>query len=242
MTDRDDRGGDQAVLAAQVAYYRAVAPEYFDCELDEPGADELVAAVEEHAPRGTVLELACGPGTWTPLLLQRASSVTAVDAAPEMLALARARVGTDHERVRFVRADLFDWEPDWRYDGLFMGFWLSHVPRDRFAAFWQLVDRCLLPNGSVLFVDDAYRTEDELVEGPASSTIQRRLRDGTPHRVVKVPHEAAALRRELVESGWDIAVHSTRGPFYWGVGQRSVAAAPSRRPHARHRPGQGGPA
>ncbi len=121
MTDETAGGSDETVLAAQIEYYRAVAPEYLDGELDEPGADELVAAVEEHAPRGAVLELACGPGTWTSLLLQRASSVTAVDAAPEMLALARARVGADRERVRFVQADLFDWRPGQRYDGVFMG-------------------------------------------------------------------------------------------------------------------------
>ena len=107
---------DQAVRAddgsdRQIEYYRALAPEYLDNELDEPGAEELLAAVEEHAPGGTALELACGPGTWTPLLLRRASHVTAVDAAAEMLALARARVGADHRRVRFVRADLFDWQP-----------------------------------------------------------------------------------------------------------------------------------
>ncbi len=221
MTDETAGGSDETVLAAQIEYYRAVAPEYLDGELDEPGADELVAAVEEHAPRGAVLELACGPGTWTSLLLQRASSVTAVDAAPEMLALARARVGADRERVRFVQADLFDWQPGQRYDGVFMGFWLSHVPWSRFAVFWQLVDRCLVPGGSVLFVDDAYRTDDELVEGAASTTIQRRVSDGTPHRAVKVPHEAGALQRELAELGWDVAVHTTRGPFYWGAGHRA---------------------
>lgn len=221
VADPDDRDGDEAVLAAQVEYYRAAAPEYLDQELDQPGGDELVAAVERHAPPGRVLELACGPGTWTPLLLRRASSITAVDAAPEMLALARARVGADHERVRFVQADLFDWEPDERYDAVFMGFWLSHVPWRRFAAFWQLVDRSLLPDGQVLFVDDAYRPDDELVEGAASTTIQRRLRDGTPHRAVKVPHEASALRSELAALGWDVVVHPTRGPFYWGVGRRA---------------------
>ena len=175
MTDEDDRGSDEDVLTAQIEYYRALAPEYLDSELEEPGADELVAAVEAHAPRGEVLELACGPGTWTPRLLQRASRVTAVDAAPEMLALARVRVGADVKRVRFLRADLFGWEPDQRYDGVFMGFWLSHVPPSRFAAFWQFVDRCLLPGGSVLFVDDAHRTDAELVEGAASTIIQRRL-------------------------------------------------------------------
>ena len=61
-------------------------------------------------------------GTWTPQLLRYATDVTAVDASPEMLAIAAARCQDD--RVRFVQADLFSWEPDRRYDVVFFGFWL----------------------------------------------------------------------------------------------------------------------
>ena len=214
------RDGDQ-LLTDQITYYRAVTEEYLDNQIDEPGGDELTAAVEEFAPIGEVLELASGPGTWTPQLLRRATTVTAVDASPEMQALAKQRVSADLGRVRFILADLFTWEPDRRYDGVFMGFWLSHVPWDRFAAFWALVDRSLRPGGRVLFVDDAYRTEQELINGEASTTIQRRLHDGTPHRVVKVPHTPQELTRELTRLGWNIRVHQTSGPFYWGLGGRA---------------------
>ena len=230
MGDRTDRG-DRQLLAEQISYYRAVADEYFDGLLDEPGGDELAAAIERCAPAGDVLELASGPGTWTPRLLRRADHVTAVDAAPEMHALAEQRVTADLGRVRFVVADLFAWEPDRRYDGVFMGFWLSHVPRTRFSEFWALVDRCLRPGGRVLFVDDAHRTEPELVNGPASTIIRRRLRDGTPYRAVKVPHTCDGLRRELSGLGWDIRVHRTGGPFYWGTGGRAGTRAGS----GRHR-------
>jgi trans-aconitate methyltransferase len=61
-------------------------------------------------PHGSVLELACGPGVWTGQLLRYATDVTAVDASPEMLAIAAARFGS--QRVRFVQADLFIWKPD----------------------------------------------------------------------------------------------------------------------------------
>ena len=172
------------------------------------------------SPAGDVLELACGPGTWTPRLLRDAATVTAVDAAPEMLEIARERVG-DEDRVRFVLADLFAWRPDRRYDVVFFGFWLSHVPLERFAAFWALVDECLVPGGRVFFADDAYRTPDELIEGAGSSTIRRRLNDGTPHRAVKVPHTPRELELRLAQLGWDITVTSTQGPFYWGAGGRA---------------------
>lgn len=208
------------LLADQVAYYRALAPDYLDGALDLPGGTELEAALDAFAPAGDVLELACGPGTWTPRLLRDAASVTAVDASPEMLALARERVAGD-ERVRFVLADVFAWRPERRYDVVFFGFWLSHVPLDRFAAFWALVDDCLTPGGRVLFVDDAFRTPDELIEGEASATIRRRLKDGTAFRAVKVPHVPAELEARLAALGWDIRVTGTAGPFFWGAGGRA---------------------
>ena len=77
--------------------------------LDLPGGQELAEALEAFRPAGQVLELACGPGVWTGQLLRHATEVTAVDASPDMLAVAATQVGSD--RVRFVRADLFDWVP-----------------------------------------------------------------------------------------------------------------------------------
>ena len=209
------------LLAEQIAYYRARAPEY------EAGAHELLGlgggpelqrALDAFRPGGNVLELACGIGLWTERLLQYAESVTAVDAAPEMLARAAARIG-EILRVRFIQADLFRWQPDRRYDVVFFGFWLSHVPLERFESFWSLVADCLAPGGRVFFADDAYRTPDELIEGRSSTVIRRRLLDGTPFRAVKVPHTPEALERRLGELGWRIEVHRTSGPFFWGAGR-----------------------
>src|ERR671937_3148742 len=106
----------------------------------------------------------------------------------EQLAYFRA-LGLDYGdgRVRFVEADLFTWRPDRRYDVVFFAFWLSHVPLERFESFWSLVADCLEPHGRVFFVDDAYRTPDELIDGASSSTIHRRLNDGTTYRLVKGP-------------------------------------------------------
>jgi demethylmenaquinone methyltransferase/2-methoxy-6-polyprenyl-1,4-benzoquinol methylase len=209
-------GGSDPLLAEQIEYYRAIAPEYEDHTIPGTGKDELFAAIEAFQPTGDVLELACGPGAWTERLLRHATSVTAVDASPEMLARATTRVGEG--RVRFIQADLFGWTPDGRYDVVFFGFWISHVPLDRFNAFWSFVAACLRPSGRVFFIDDAYRTPDELIEGEVSSTIRRRLNDGTAYRAVKVPHSPADLEDRLRQLGWSIRVTATSGPFYWGQG------------------------
>lgn len=204
------------LLGEQLAYYRALAGDYLNQDLGLPGGDELAEALDAFRPTGSVLELACGPGVWTSKLLRYTADVTAVDGSPEMLAIAAGQAGA--ERVRFIQADLFTWRPDRRYDVVFIGFWLSHVPAERFAAFWSLVADCLKPEGRVFFADDAYRTADELVEGPASSTIRRQVPGGTTYRLVKVPHQPADLERRLRRLGWDITVTATAGPFYWGAG------------------------
>jgi SAM-dependent methyltransferase len=213
------------LLAGQRAYYSALAPDYLDQGLDLPGGAELTDALDAFGPAGSVPELACGPGTWTRQLLRHASDVTAVDASPEMLAIAASRL-PGGAPVRFVQADLFSWEPDRGYDVVFMGFWLSHVPAERFGSFWALVAAALAPHGRVFFADDRYRTPDELIEGPASSTIQRRTPDGTAYRIVKVPYEPADLERQLRGLGWDITVTPTAGPFFWGAGNRAGGALP----------------
>jgi ubiquinone/menaquinone biosynthesis C-methylase UbiE len=53
----------------------------------------MVAAFNAATPLDNVLELACGPGTFTGELADRATSVTALDASPEMLKIAAARTG-----------------------------------------------------------------------------------------------------------------------------------------------------
>ena len=113
MTNQPQKTTDP-LLAEQIAYYRAIAPEYEAHALVDPGQDELVAALEAFDVSGSVLELACGPGLWTKRLLARATSLTAVDAAPEMLARAQTRCADQGDRVQFVRADLFTWTPERR--------------------------------------------------------------------------------------------------------------------------------
>ncbi|HEX4833633.1 MAG TPA: class I SAM-dependent methyltransferase [Trebonia sp.] len=218
MTPADDPAGLNQVLAEQRAYYHAYAREYLAQEQEFPGTAELGAAIDAFGPTGSVLELACGPGTWTARLLRHASSLTGVDASREMLALAAAQAGND--RARFIEADLFAWEPDQQYDVVFIGFWLSHVPEARFASFWSMVDRALRPGGRVLIVDDGHRSPDELIEGEQSTTIARQVTDGTSYRLVKVPLTAASVEQRLRRLGWDVAATQC-GPFFWATATRA---------------------
>jgi demethylmenaquinone methyltransferase/2-methoxy-6-polyprenyl-1,4-benzoquinol methylase len=222
MAGRDDLA---ALLDEQATFYRAVAAEYDDHALPFPGGHELSEALDAFRPTGSVLELACGPGTWTTQLLRHVTDVTAVDGSVEMLGIASARVG--QQRVRFVLADLFGWRPERRYDVVFFGFWLSHVPLELFAPFWSTVADCLQPDGRVFFVDDGYRTDEELIEGEQSPVVQRRLDDGTAHRIVKVPHQPADLEHQpqpgwaAVSALWSLTAVPARGSVGWRSRRRA---------------------
>src|SRR6266498_1627700 len=100
----ETRGMDddvEALLAEQIAYYRARAPEYDIAYLGKAWD----RCLDELPITGDVLELACSTGHWTPLLAARARSMTAIDAAPEVLALARQRVR--NLPIRFIQTDVF---------------------------------------------------------------------------------------------------------------------------------------
>jgi len=226
---------DHAVLTEQLDYYRARAVEYDKWWLREGRFDrgaeanarwfaeatELERVLERFDPRGDVLELACGTGLWTRHLVKSAGSVTAVDAAPEVLAINRARV--NDERVRYVEADLFAWAPEDRYDACVFAFWLSHVPEDRFAAFWATVARALKPGGRVLFIDSA-RTErstaaDHVLPSGGEDTMTRRLDDGREFQIVKRFYDPQALEQRLAALGWSASVDATPEFFIYGTAE-----------------------
>lgn len=191
-----------ALLAEQKAYYRAGAAEYDRPYEEYEEMRRLLTVVDDLPIAGDVLELACGTGQWTPLLAARARSVTAVDAAAEALALARAR--TTSPNVRFLAADLFAWQPPRRYQTVFFAFWLSHVPPQRWPDFWHTVATALTPHGKAVFVDDgpaAATDEDVLTDLPTPAAL-RRLDDGSQYRIVKVFHDAATLTADLTAVGW----------------------------------------
>jgi demethylmenaquinone methyltransferase/2-methoxy-6-polyprenyl-1,4-benzoquinol methylase len=232
-------------LAEQVAYYRARAPEYddwwerrdgydFGPEFEAAWAVEVAsvgAALDRFGPTGDVLELAAGTGIFTAQLLKHADRVTAVDASPEALAINAARHGPD--RVDYVVADLFEWEPPRRFDHLSFSFWISHVPAVRWAGFWAMVERALVPGGRVWFCDNA-RTDHALAHGPplppdrgdatrpdGVEDSQRVLRDGRQFTIVKRYWAPGDLEADLAALGWSARCANTTWAFLYGQAERA---------------------
>lgn len=198
----------------QIAYYRARAAEYDSAYDERTNMPRLVEALNELPISDDVLEVACGTRQWTQLLANRARILTALDAAPEMLRIARARMrGTT---TRFIEADIFAWEPDRQYDTVFFAFWLSHVPPVEMKAFWNLLRWALAPGGCVVFLDDSSAKAE--IEEPVTEaqvpTVRRILADGSHHHAVKVLHDAPGLISRLNDLGWEAHIEPI-GDFHF---------------------------
>jgi demethylmenaquinone methyltransferase/2-methoxy-6-polyprenyl-1,4-benzoquinol methylase len=140
-----------------------------------------------------------------------------------VLDINRSRLREAHPEtpVRYVRADLFDWRPEDRYDVVFFGFWLSHVSPGRFAAFWQLVRSALEPGGRAFFVDSlrAQTPAGESREQTSEHTMLRQLNDGREFRIVKIFYDPVDLEARLAALGWRFPVQTTDNHLPYGFGE-----------------------
>lgn len=219
------------LLQEQVRYYRERAAEYDEWFFRQGRYDrgehhrqqwfaevaEVESALRAIVPSGDILELACGTGLWTQHLAPFATSLTAIDAAPEAIALNQQRVGCGS--VEYIVADLFDWTPNRQFDFVFFGLWLSHVPAKRFDRFWQMVKESLKPNGRVFFVDSLL-TQASTARNHAvldrQGYSERKLNDGRTYRVVKIFHEPTELQESLQSLGWLGQIDRTDRYFFYG--------------------------
>jgi SAM-dependent methyltransferase len=233
---------DESLLSEQSAYYEARAPAY-DEWWQRRGAydlgparaqawDRQIREVEQalHAfgVHGAVLELAGGTGWWTQLLAQSAERLTVVDSSPAALELNRQR--TARADIEYVVADVFTWVPPMTYDVVFFSFWLSHVPRHRFASFWSMVGSCLAPGGRAFVIDnhpdpfaDSEFTDPHVLEYRRDLHV-RDPGNGRTYQVVKVMYEPGELESQLRQLGWSAAFEATQWfLFGWARPGRSAA-------------------
>jgi SAM-dependent methyltransferase len=219
---------DVDVDRSMIDYYEARAPEYDDWYLRrgryEHGAihdaawnAELDAAgrwLDALPWHSEIVELAAGTGWWSPLLASR-GELSLYDASAAALDRARERLVAHGLRAHLHVRDAWA-EPDRKVDGVFMGFWLSHVSRDRLPAFLELAHRWLKPGGRLAFIDSLPDPASGAADHPtpADDRSLRRLDDGREFTIVKVYYEPAQLRAALRAAGFEGVDVSTTGRFF----------------------------
>jgi ubiquinone/menaquinone biosynthesis C-methylase UbiE len=234
--------GMERTLGEQMLYYEARAGEYDewwfrtgrydhgkqenDLWFDEQAhaRADLIAAI----PHGEVADLACGTGIWTEVLAAHADHVTAVDGSVAMLAKAEERL--DHtglaDKATFLQADLFFWRPEPRFDAVFLGFFLSHVPDDLLDQVLSTVAASLKPGGRFLFIDSRRIPESSSPDQPLpdedESIMVRKLNDGRTFRIIKLFRTQGAMADALARNGLDTDVRETANYFQYGIGTKRI--------------------
>lgn len=212
-----------------IAYYDARAVEYDDWYLrrgryahgpihDAAWNAELDAAgrwLDALPMRGRIMELAAGTGWWSPLLAGK-GELWMTDAAPAPLERARDRLLAHGLRAHLHVRDAWA-EPEGDPAGaLFLGFWLSHVERDRTADFLALANRWLAPGGRIAIIDSLRDPQSGAVDhaAPCDDLARRRLADGREFTIVKTHRTPAEVGAALEAAGFENVRVETTGRFF----------------------------
>lgn len=201
------------VESEQVRYYRERAAEYDDAYDGRPPdwqaeMARLRAVFDGCAGLdGEVVELAAGTGQWTARLVARGAQVTAIDAAPEMLAIA-----TERCRGAIVTevADLLTWQPARTWDAVVACFWLCHVDDDELPTMLAAMADAVRPGGAVFVADKSNQTPNE----------SRTLRDGREYEIADVRRPVSAWQPAFEAVGFDVEVAVTGRRFVAITGVR----------------------
>lgn len=117
------------------------------------------------SPSDRVLELGCGTGQVTALLVAAGAEVVAIDALPAMLEGARRRA----PGATFIEADLLDLEITGHFDRVVLSFVLHNFDSDRRRDALRLSRRVLAPGGQIGVLDWA------VPSGRISAALWRRF-------------------------------------------------------------------
>lgn len=203
-------------------YYGARAKEYESIyHRDDPVRQAELAALASEMKATIagrrILEIACGTGYWTAIACEAAEHITATDASPEVLEIARSKE-LPTGKVLFREGDAYRLsEVPGEFDAGLACFWLSHVPKSRLAEFIEGFHRRLGEGAAVFLADNVYvpGIGGELVTLPNSEDTYklRRLADGSEHRVIKNYYDEPTLRRILSPLSADLRIHV--GECFW---------------------------
>jgi ubiquinone/menaquinone biosynthesis C-methylase UbiE len=206
------------------AYYRQRAPEYdqfYRVPEFQNDLAQLEAWLAHHVRGRTVLEVAAGTGHWTKVASRVAKSITAMDASPETLAVAKQRrLGSN---VTLLTADAYEL-PAFKkpFDVGMAHLWWSHVPRARRQEFLAGFARRLRPKAPILMLDQRYRKSFSISASRrdvcGNRYELRKLATGKVFEVMKNYPSVEGIRADFTTLCNDINV--TKLEYFWALSAR----------------------
>ncbi len=122
--------------------YGARAQDYAAITGDLVGDKHLAIFIAAMPPGARVLDIGCGPGRAAGQMAAAGLHADAIDAAPEMVAMAAAQPGVTAGQATFDEI-----AGEALYDGIWANFSLLHAPRAAFLGHLNAIRRALKPGG-----------------------------------------------------------------------------------------------
>ena len=205
-----------------VSYYAERAKEYEKVYFNPDEQEDLQTSEKIFQylfANKKVLEIACGTGYWTERIAKTATSIYATDINESVIEIARAR---QQENITFAVADMFDFAPVEKFDGVFAGFIWSHILLQDLDKFLKQIKSFLKPNGTLIFIDGnaVAGTNHDLKNitktDEYGNTFQTRtLENGSSHLVLKNFPTKDFLIEKLSNIATDINFINLK--YYWIV-------------------------
>ncbi len=173
------------------AYYKERAPIY-DRVYSYPERQEDLRFLEKYIPDQfaslNIIEVAAGTGYWTQFISRKADSILATDATIETLVQIQQRPLINRVQTQVVDAYSIGQLPQ-KFDGVFAGLWLSHVPIQRMKEFLDSMHKVLSSGAIVVLLDNSLaqciRLPITYTDEVGNTYQDREFDDGTVHRVLK---------------------------------------------------------
>lgn len=161
----------------------AYTKQYFNDLTDIPYVDKFLQTLPEGAK---LLDIGCGPGTFTKHLKQKGFEVEGVDLSEEMIKIAKEKVS----EVSFSLMDMRKLDyPDSSFDGLLVAYSLIHIASEEIPATLEGFNRILKPNGSIMIIAQGGKP-DQIVDEPLKAGEKVFINFFTKERLVNFLKQA----------------------------------------------------
>jgi trans-aconitate 2-methyltransferase len=117
-------------------------------------------------PNATVLEIGCGIGTLTSLLVKNCKHLTAVDISPESIHQAKLFL-QKHSNISFAVSDMSDFQSPHQFDFIVLPDVLEHIPVEQHPMLFEKMKSLLKENGKIcIHLPDPYALDFVRKEHP----------------------------------------------------------------------------
>ena len=181
------------------------------------GLDKLNELLKAEFTNKTIIEIAAGNGYWTKILSEFCKTVKATDINENCIEEAKRRVKSAN--VSFELKDCQDLQTAKKYDGLFGGFIISHICRNKLKEFFSSINGSVKKGGSVILFENRLVVNNKMEihsHNDVGDTFQKRVtQTGEEYLIIKNFFEYDELRSLISQDAYDIEY--TKLKYFWAL-------------------------